>query len=395
MANKQKHLVLVFTQGVSLAEWVNVGMFDREIALYQRLAEAGLNITLVTWGGAEDKKYVKDIPGIEVACNAWNLSDRWYTKAIPWLHRGVFRNADVIKTNQTPGSLVALAAAEKFNKPLNARCGYLFSDFEANAAGVDSARACRAREMEDKVFNRAKAVTVTTQAMRDTIQQRYGIAPERIRIHPNFIQTDSFYPQADRQADVDVIAVGRLSEQKHPELLLQALRHLPGVKARFIGAGPKLAALEETFADVMDRVDFAGNVPNAALPEQLNRARCYVMCSRYEGHPKALLEAMACGLPVIGTRVPGIENVIHHLHDGLLCDETPTALAGAIDSVLQNRRLAESLGSQAARRIQNELSLDRIVEMEVELFDALTGRQSSSVDKYLMEVSPIKFKQAA
>src|SRR3546814_4760578 len=90
-----------------------------------------------------------------------------------------------------------------------------------------------------------------------------------------------------------------------------------------VGDGDLRATAEREAARRGVKARLHGNLPHQNLPEMINAGRIFVLPSSYEGHPKTLLEAMACGAAVIGTDVPGIREVIEDGRTGLLC--APTA----------------------------------------------------------------------
>ena len=88
------------------------------------------------------------------------------------------------------------------------------------------------------------------------------------------------------------------------------------IELRLIGDGPEKHKLEKLAATVGVKIEFLGVKPQDELPELLNECQCFVFPSLYEGHPKALIEAMSCALPVITTPVYGIKNIINHNVNG-------------------------------------------------------------------------------
>ena len=67
-------------------------------------------------------------------------------------------------------------------------------------------------------------------------------------------------------------------------------------------------------------IEFIPNQRNEDLPRYLNECEIFAFPSLYEGHPKALIEAMSCGLPVVTTPVYGIQNLVTHKVNGYLCN---------------------------------------------------------------------------
>lgn len=149
MARRQPiRLVLFFTSGVSLQKWDELGMLSREVALYQRLQRLGVEVTFVTYGDAGDRQYNARLPGIRICCNTGGLPRHVYERLLPLLHLRALRRANLFKTNQTEGGAAALASARLHNKPLIARCGYMWSEFMQRRHGPNAAATRRSEATE-------------------------------------------------------------------------------------------------------------------------------------------------------------------------------------------------------------------------------------------------------
>ena len=123
-------------------------------------------------------------------------------------------------------------------------------------------------------------------------------------------------------------------------------------------------------------MDFLGTVAHEQLPDLLIQNEALVMPSIYEGTPKALLEAMACGVPVIATKSPGITGVVTHNRNGYLCGLSTEEIRGAIRAVLEDVVLRERLGQEAVRYISKHHSLRAAVEQEVRIIERLCRAES-------------------
>jgi glycosyltransferase involved in cell wall biosynthesis len=360
-------LVLFFTRGVSLRVWDKSGMFEREVSLYRRLQQAGVSVTFVTYGDKNDMDYQDRIPGIIICCNRWKLSEYWYGRLIPWLHRKALKSADLIKSNQMCGADLALAAARHWNKPFLARCGYMWSKNMALEFGRDSERALDSLAVEENVYRSADGITVTTNSMRAGILERFPGLERKIAVIPNFVDTSLFKPARHELSSRPLICfVGRLEQEKNLEALIEAVAGLD-VELEIIGSGTlhdKLAAMSVG----TPHIRLAGTVPNNRLPDHFHRSALFILPSLYEGHPKTLLEAMACGVPVIGSDVTGINEVITHGQNGLLCATDAASIRQAIKDLLADTALRERLGNNACRYVSEHFSLDRIVEMELQVY---------------------------
>ena len=367
------HLTLFFTHNTALKDWDRVGMLDREVALYRKHMGAGAMVSFVTYGRKDRIRYKDRLEGIEILCNEYGLPLPIYTRMIPLLHAGTLRRTNIIKSNQTPGALTALKAAQVHRKPLLARCGYMHSEFIAKEHGATSPLTLRALADEQRLFSAAQAIEVTTPMMKESVVQRVPGSEAKIRVVPNYVDTDTFAPK-DSPKDIDLLFIGRLSAQKNLFSLLDALEGLD-VNATVIGKGNQEEELRKHATGLGLTVDWKGNVPNTELPQYLNRAKVFVLPSLYEGHPKTLIEAMACGCAVIGADAPGIREILTHLRNGWLCGTNAPDIREAILELSASPPLREKLGENARRFAIEHYSLDRIAEQEMMLFDSITTKQ--------------------
>lgn len=363
------HLTLFFTHDTSLRAWERNGMLEREVALYRKYVEKGVRVSFITYGRRDKKLYSKKLHGIDIHCNELRLPLGLYTRMIPFLHGKVLRQSSVIKSNQTPGALTALTAARRFNKPMLARCGYMHSEFIANQHGANSPQARQALDDERKLFGAADAIEVTTPMMRDNIIARIPASAAKITVTPNYVDTATFSPRKVEK-EIDLLFIGRLNPQKNLEALLESLRGL-NLKTVIIGSGPLENALKEKAKSLDLDIDWKGNIPNTELPEYLNRSKIFILPSHYEGHPKTLIEAMAAGVAVIGTNVPGIREVVTHRENGWLCDTDPASIKEAITAISRSQQLRAELGKNARTFALDHYSLEIIAEQELALLDSL------------------------
>jgi glycosyltransferase involved in cell wall biosynthesis len=183
---------------------------------------------------------------------------------------------------------------------------------------------------------------------------------------PNPVRPMNGYARALPGDTKSIVSVGRLAPQKGHDVLLRAFaavaREHPGWTLTIVGEGPERPALQALASalGIADRVRFTGTLPEPG--EVLVKADFFVMASRYEGFPNALLEAMACGLPVISTSSVGAQEIVTDGHDGLLTPiDDEAALADAMRRLIEDPQLRERLGRNGAE-VSERYSLERIVE---------------------------------
>ena len=361
----ENRLILFFTRGVSLQTWSELGLLNREISLYRSLRPYMRSINFVTYGNAGDLRFAKQAGDISIICNRWGFKEGWYRYLLTRFYPLMWRGCTVVKSNQIRGAEVALEVSRRFGNKFIARCGYLHSDFMERSHGEDSSEAREARALEQKVFTGADRVVVTTPMMRSSVIERYQLPEEQVAVIPNYVDTDLFSPKhANHRSKRQICFVGRLEIQKNLFSLLKAIKDLE-VELLVVGSGALGEKLQEEVSKNGFPVRFLGNIAHQQLPEILNSVAMYVIPSHYEGHPKALLEAMACGLPVVGTDVPGIRELIRHGETGYLCGTSPGEIRDAIKVVLDREDLRTLMGSNARNFVVEHFRLKRIVEMEL------------------------------
>lgn len=183
-----------------------------------------------------------------------------------------------------------------------------------------------------------------------------------------------------QQAPVAVYT-GRLQAGKGLETLIEAWSRVaakrPDARLWIVGDGPERAALWRQIDDAgLDgRVVLAGSFDT--VDDFLAAADLFILPSLEEGMSRALLEAMAAGLPVVATDIAGNRTLVENDVQGLLVPvHDAEALAQAIDRVWNDSALANRLGAAARERVQKEFSLDQQVRAHLDLFAGLIKERS-------------------
>ena len=178
-----------------------------------------------------------------------------------------------------------------------------------------------------------------------------------------------------------VISVGRLVYYKGFEFLIRAMRQVRG-RLLIVGDGPLRADLEKLTRDLDldNKVTFAGEIQNDRIIPYYHAARIFALASvaRSEAFGIVQIEAMAAGLPVVNTRLDsGVPFVSLHEQTGLTVPpEDPEALAAAINRLLDNPALRESLGAAGRLRARQEFSLDAMTTRTLALYESVRKRPS-------------------
>lgn len=360
-------LTLFFTKRMSLKNWADIGIIDRELALYKRLTTHLNRVNMVTYGGYKDKTYSDRLETIEL------LPVTWHNRVSPIIqllikHFPKVKNTDILKTNQIQGSEIPIWFKKKFRKKLIVRCGYLYSRHMIKRHRKENLIRA-AIKLEQKAFTSADIGVVTSAWQREIVVNRYQLDPVKVKVIPNYIITDVFKPIPKKPKKYDLIFIGRGSRQKNIENLLQAINSLKKEKQNVSLVMVGSCCYESIILRLIDKyaldVKLMGLVPNFELPKIINQAKVFILPSYFEGHPKALLEAMSCGIPCIGSNTTGIREDIEHLGTGYLCQTNSTSIAKAIEVLLSDDALQAKLGKNARQYILKNYSLDRILKMEL------------------------------
>jgi len=208
----------------------------------------------------------------------------------------------------------------------------------------------------------ADLVVTTSRGVADDLVQSFGVAPARVRVVPNPVDIPAIAASAQDPLDPahaalwaspTIVAAGRLAEAKNYPLMIEAmhvLRQRMPARLFILGQGdqePALRALIEA-RGLGDAVHLCGFQPNPW--KYIARADVFALTSRYEGFGNVLVEAMACGVPVVATSSPGTRDIVSDGDDGLIVDRhEPTAFAAALEEVLGDTARRQRM-SEAARR---------------------------------------------
>lgn len=230
------------------------------------------------------------------------------------------------------------------------------------------------RKLILETARRASASIGVCQALMDSLHELGG-DPTKLHTLRNGVDLARFQPEPRLVARERLglaaegrylLSVGHLVERKGHHIAIEALRELPGVTLLVAGHGPEKGRLEALAArlGVAERVRFAGVVPQTDLKWWYSAADVLALCSSREGWANVLLEAMACGTPVIATNIWGTPEVVSTPDAGVLMRERDAAsLAEAW------RRLMDRLPArEAVRRHAERFSWEETTRGQLDLF---------------------------
>lgn len=369
--NNLKHcnFALFFTRGLSLSKWDELGMLHREIKIYQELSTNFKTIYFFTYG-TNDMSYVSILPPniVIVERPRW-IPPNMYSVILPFVQRSILRKVHIVKTNQMDGSWAAVIAKKIYKVKLVVRCGYEWLSFIEKGKRANWKKVL-ARIVENFAYVNANKIIVTSKEDREFIIERFKVLPSPIIVIPNYIDTQKFKPLTVAKEQDRILFLGRFEDQKNLANLVVGMSGLP-CRLVMIGNGSQKEQLIHLAKKHGVTIDFLGNITQDTMPVEMCKSKVFVLPSLYEGNPKALLEAMSCGLPCIGSRVSGIESIIVDEINGILCEIDSESIRKSILKVLNNSELSEKIGNGARTTIIENFSLEKVLESETNLYTSL------------------------
>lgn len=376
-------LGLVFTEGMSLEIWVQQGLLSREKQIYEEhlkqehfdkviwftygINDLSVRNELVRDGILDERVQVVPMPPyFRGSCMV-----RLYSYMLPFIQDKYCKELCAIKTNQMGGAWTADIIHRRYGIPFILRTGYTYSTFIKNKAkGINGKyekykmylKYSNYRRIERKLYRRCDVALVSSVHDKRYICEAYDIPENKVGLLTNYIDCELFYPMENMQRLDRFIFVGRLSPQKNIFNLIEAVGQLhKGLD--IYGDGELRAELERMVREKGYDVCFKGTVDNRKLTFIYNKYLYYILPSFFEGMPKTLLEAMACGLVCIGTDTDGINEVITDEYTGYLIEGT---LVENIKNAIQkiNKRRYQEVSNHAVTYIEKKHSLKSVVADE-------------------------------
>lgn len=227
----------------------------------------------------------------------------------------------------------------------------------------------------------ADHVIAISSQMQTQLSDTYRIPTESITLINHGVNTARFYPRDDdhERAATDrftVLFVGRLITRKGAATAIRSLAetHHENVELLIAGSGRQRSSLEELVAElgIHQQVEFLGYVPEEELPRLYSASDVLVFPPAYEGFGLVFLEAMACGTPVIGTRVGGVPDLIEDGETGFVVEGGSVEIAERIDQLADDPELLARMSTAAAENAGSrdwQLVAERVEDLYQTLLD--------------------------
>ena len=252
------------------------------------------------------------------------------------------------------------------------------------------------QDIEALVMSDADGIVVSTEEEKHDVISLYDAPPHKVEVIPAGVNLDMFSPveqnYARRELGIEeeniILYVGRIEPLKGVDILIRAVPLLEcanDLRLMVVGGNPsgdtemeRLKTISEDLG-IRDSVTFTGPVPQDRLPTYYSAADIYVLPSHAESFGLAPLEAMACGTPVVVSRVGGLKTFVDNAKTGYLVPwRCPEAFAQRLDMLLANPDLRDAMGS-AAREKALSMGWNHVADRMLDYYDGLAPNAWSSM----------------
>lgn len=256
-----------------------------------------------------------------------------------------------------------------------------------SVASPDSIRPAIAAALR-ATFQRAAAIHCVSAAIK-LEAQRYGLDPGKARVIHPAVDVNFFFPSepsGSRNGTFRIVTTGSLVWVKGYEYALQSIRHLVdrGIAVEFhlIGDGPERQRILYTIHDLglEGRVHLHGRLKPNDVREQLRMSDAFLLSSLSEGISNAVLEAMACGLPVVTTDCGGMREAVTDGKEGLVVPvRDPMEISLALEKLASNPHLRRQMGQQGRTTVVSMFDLKSQITRFSDLYKAVSEGYSKQV----------------
>ncbi|CAN2048468.1 Group 1 glycosyl transferase [Candidatus Magnetomoraceae bacterium gMMP-1] len=362
--------LITMSLGNAFETWQNAGLITRELGYYSELSKHIGQLGFLSYGTDEscEQNYLNQ--HLLNANVKWTmpkrLSDMRYgnlfASFLSTLNKSKFINCKLIRSNQMSGAWAGAILAKRLGVPFILRCGYILSEHQSKNQQKFQIRHRIFYTLEKWTAQIADAVIVTYPNAKQFFIEKHSIYEKKIHVFGNPINTDLFKP-INLKTSRDVISIGRFTNQKNLTALIHACK-LTNSSLTLLGNGPLKSDLKRFVYEINADVNFHKQIQNDKVPQLLAKHRIFVLPSLYEGNPKALLEAMSCGLPCIASHIKEHQDIIEDSREGLLCGTSAEEIAKCIEYLKKEPEFSDSLGKSARQKILREYSMAGIAKKE-------------------------------
>ncbi len=302
---------------------------------------------------------VGDLPkNVILVPNKFNLHRYLYALLLPFFNFSKVINCDMMRVYHLSGTPSAIVAKFLCGKPFIFNYAYDYQKFAQVEKKYLQLYLIKILEPMSIFFS--KKIFAANRSIFEKLPRNKAV------YLPNGVDTNFFKPAKVRKISKRprILSVGRLEKQKNFEILIKALSGMD-VDLTIVGNGSLRNKLQNLAKKQKVNLKIISNVPNTQMPKIYNQADIFVLPSFVEGSPKALLEAMACGLLVIASDINEIQEIIIHNYNGIIRKPYSRYIRAALKETIASKSKLEKLSQKARKTAMDNFNLNILFQKEI------------------------------
>lgn len=367
-------VILTFTYGVSLKDWFDSGILEREIKIYKNLAKKNnIKFIFFTYGNERDQDYLKNnneflVYPLYKYFNKSNFKIVNILKSIFFTFKFKkelsSQNVKLIKTNQLNGLWVAIFLKITLKVPLLLRSGYNKLEFMIKES-KSIIKIIGFYILVQIGLLLSNKIVLTSEKDKQFFQ-KYFLVNKKIEIIPNWVEVGNIKKYENRPQN-SFISVGRLEKQKNFIELIRKVNQ-KDINFKIVGDGSEKHNLIDLSTKSDTNFQLIGKVKHNELLNLYQDSRFFVLSSKYEGNPKVLLEAMANGCVVITNNIKSIKEIIIDQTNGYILDFENDDLNEKLKLIKNNHDVNQNIITKSINHIKLNNSLEVIEQNELRIY---------------------------
>lgn len=357
----------------------------------ERLINAGVGVQIFTTDPSVKFPMQMTIGELEVLkFKSYALNNMYFFSPQLYLALRNLKEVDIIHAHgyNTFPVLAAVLAKSKNKKALVFTPHY--GGYSTHVIGTSYlrtlAKRCYNYSLGRHIFHHVDAIVSVGNVEREFLAQHFGVNQERISYIPNGVDTRKCRSQRRRTEQTrTLLYVGRIEKYKGVEVLAKAFSRttesFPNSRLVFVGSGSYKDRLKLLVHKLKleNRVYFFENITDQELKEVYQASDIFLTLPQHETFGISVTEAMACGLPVIATKVGELHRIIKHGKTGFLLDFPPNEdnLAQIIKTLLKDSELSREIGQNAKKEVLSKFSWKRSVQNIIGLYERISQEAAS------------------
>ena len=366
------HIALFFTYEISAKDWLVSGLLSREIELYKQiLSKADIEFTFITYGIDEDIEILSEFKKIKVIPVGKYLKSKnkivkfIQSLFIPFRVKKELKNIDLMKTNQLMGSWIPIILKLLLKKPLIIRTGYDLLDFSVKENKsvlkilFNYLLTLFSLLFSDKYF-------VSSANDLSNLNKKFSLIKNKtIELRPNWVNVPKEMKDITGRKKERILMVGRLEDQKNYQ---SVIKNLSGTELGLdiVGEGKLKKSILDFGKENNVEINFLGTLDHNMLLEKYREYKFYILYSKFEGHPKTLLEAMSQGCVPLVLKSQNIMEVVDHKITGVILENEKESLNKWIIYLNENNNEFKKLSMNARNFVVNTYSLEKSLDVELQ-----------------------------